>query len=57
MRWGESLTSWKVKVKGDFISTDEMGRIRHHLQAGRQREKVNLSAQIRQEELDITYFL
>jgi len=29
------LTCWKVKDKGDSFSTDEMGKIRHHLLAGR----------------------
>jgi len=41
-----SLTIWKVKGKGKFVSTDHMGRIRHHLLPGRWKEKVNLSAQI-----------
>jgi hypothetical protein len=30
-----SLTSWKVKEKGEFISIDQIERIKHHLQAGR----------------------
>jgi len=34
-----SLTLWKVKQKGQFLSTDHMGIIGHHLQAGRWREK------------------
>ena len=60
-RWdGEnqpSHTFWKVKKKGDFISTDQMERIRHHLLSGRWRRKAALSAQIRQGESDITYKL
>jgi len=52
-----SLTSWKVKGKGEFISTDCMERIGCHLRAGRWRGKMNSSAQITWGESDITYFL
>ena len=52
-----SLTIWKVKGKGKFVSTDHMGRIRHHLLPGRWKEKVNLSAQITWQESDIIYSL
>jgi hypothetical protein len=46
-----------VKEKGEFISIDQIERIKHHLQAGRWRKKVTSSAQIRWGESDITYFL
>jgi len=36
---GTSLTIWKVKKKGEFVSTDHMGRIRHHLLPRRWRER------------------
>jgi len=52
-----SLTLWKEKQKGNFVSTNCMGRIRHHLLSGRWREKANLSSHITWEELDITYYL
>jgi len=52
-----SLTSWNVKGKGEFISTDHMERIRRHILPGRWRGKMNLSAQITWWESDIIYSL
>ena len=51
------LTSWKVKEKGKFISTDQRGRISYYLLSRRWSEKENSSTQIRRRKSDFTYFL
>ena len=52
-----SLTSWKGKEKGQFVSPDQMERIQPHLHSGRGRGKVNLLVQITWKESNNTYIL